>query len=105
MLAIQVFVYLQLLDFITTMIGFKIGASEASPFIVKLIHYTTPAIGVAASKVVGLGIGALCVVMHRERLVTWINYWYAALVVWNLCTILTGLNRLASGSHSLPNIH
>ena len=100
MLVIQVFVYLQLLDYITTMIGFNIGASEASPFIVKLIHYTTPAIGVAASKVIGLGIGALCVATNRSRLVHWINYWYAGLVIWNLVTILTH-----SGAHSLPHIH
>ena len=53
MLAIQLFVYLQLLDFLTTLVGFKLGASEASPFIAKLIHVSSPAIGVAASKVVG----------------------------------------------------
>ena len=57
MLAIQVFIYLQVLDFITTMIGFNVGAKEASPFIVELIHFTSPAIGVAASKLVALGIG------------------------------------------------
>jgi len=82
------------------MIGFNIGAKEASPFILKLIHYTTPAIGVALSKVIGLGIGALCIAVHRDRLVGWINYWYAAVVVWNLSTILA-----YSGSHTLPHIH
>jgi hypothetical protein len=95
MLLIQVFVYLQLLDFITTMIGFQLGASEASPFIVKLIHYTSPAIGVAASKLVGVAIGAVCMATNRTRLVGWINYWYAALVVWNLSTIFVALGRLA----------
>lgn len=94
MVAIQVFLYLQLLDFLTTLIGFKMGASEASPFIVKLIHSTSPAVGVAASKVVGLGIGGLCVALNRARLVGWINYWYAGLIVWNLCIILTAGNRL-----------
>jgi Domain of unknown function (DUF5658) len=85
---IQIFVYLQLLDFLTTMVGFKLGASEASPFIVKLIHVSSPAVGVAASKVVALGIGGLCVAMNRARLVGWINYWYAGLTVWNLFVIL-----------------
>ena len=88
MLAIQVFVYLQLLDFLTTMIGFRLGASEASPFIAKLIHASSPAMGVAASKMLGLGIGALCVATHRARLISWINYWYAGLIVWNLSIIL-----------------
>lgn len=88
MSAIPVFLYLQLLDFLTTLIGFRVGASEASPFIVKLIHVTSPAWGVAASKMIGVGIGGLCLVMKRARLVTWINYWYAAIVLWNCGVIL-----------------
>jgi hypothetical protein len=94
MMAVQVFIYLQLLDFLTTLVGFKLGASEASPFIAKLIHATSPAWGVAASKVVGLGIGGLCVALNRMKIVNWINYWYAALVVWNLSMILVAGNRL-----------
>jgi hypothetical protein len=86
--AIPVFLYLQLLDFLTTLIGFKVGASEASPFIAKMIHISSPAMGVAASKLLGLGIGALCLLMNRGRLVAWINYWYAAIVLWNLGVIL-----------------
>lgn len=88
MLVIQVFVYLQLLDFLTTMVGFKLGAHEVSPFIVKLIHTTSPAMGVAASKVIGLAIGGLCVATNRVKLLSFANYWYAALVVWNLAMIL-----------------
>jgi hypothetical protein len=100
MLAIQVFIYLQVLDFMTTLIGFRLGASEASPFIVKLIHATSPAVGVGASKMVGLGIGALCVATHRARLVSWINYWYAGLIVWNLAIILTALR-----ANLPPHVH
>jgi len=95
MLIIQVFVYLQVLDFLTTMVGFKLGASEASPFIVKLIHATSPVIGVAASKLAGLAIGGLCIATNRARLLTWANYWYAALVVWNLAMILVAGSRVA----------
>jgi len=94
MLAIQVFLYLQVLDFLTTLIGFKLGAREASPFILKLIHITSPALGVAASKLVGIGIGALCVALNRARLIAWINYWYAGLILWNLMLILVLGNRL-----------
>jgi hypothetical protein len=100
MLSVQVFVYLQLLDFITTMIGFRLGASEASPFIVNLIHATSPAIGVGASKLVGLGIGAACIATHRTKLIGWINYWYAGLIVWNLSTIF-----LALSPGRFPHIH
>ncbi len=89
MLVLQVFIYLQVLDFLTTLVGFKLGASEASPFIAKLIHVSSPAIGVAASKIVGLGIGGICVATGRTKMLTWANYWYAALVVWNLSMILS----------------
>ena len=87
--AIYIFVYLQLLDFLTTLAGFRVGASEVSPFIAKLIHISSPAIGVAASKVIGLAVGGLCIATNRRRLVGWINYWYASLIVWNLCVIVT----------------
>lgn len=88
MLVIQVFIYLQVLDFLTTMVGFRVGASEASPFVAHLIHVSSPALGVAASKLVGLGIAGLCVVTNRVRMLSWANYWYAALIVWNLSMIL-----------------
>jgi hypothetical protein len=89
MLVIQVFIYLQVLDFLTTLVGFKLGASEASPFIAKLIHISSPAIGVAASKLVGLAIAGVCVATNRTKMLTWANYWYAALIVWNLSMILS----------------
>jgi hypothetical protein len=88
MLIAQVFVYLQVLDFLTTLVGFKFGAHEVSPFIAKLIHVSSPAMGVAASKMVAVGIAGLCVATNRVRMLTWANYWYAALVVWNLSMIL-----------------
>ena len=94
MFAIQAFVYLQILDFLTTLVGFRLGASEASPFIAKLIHATSPAWGVAASKVLGLGIGGICLATGRSRLIIWINYWYAALIIWNLCVILVAGNSV-----------
>lgn len=93
MLAVSVFVYLQLLDYLTTMVGFNVGAGEASPFIAKLIHLTTPAVGVALSKVTALAIGGVCVASGRIRIVTWINYWYAGLIVWNLSIILHAIAR------------
>lgn len=84
---LQVFVYLQLLDLITTLLGFRLGASEASPFIRALI-YLGPAAGVALSKFLALGLGGVCVWLKKDRIIAWINYWYAGLVFWNLCVIL-----------------
>jgi hypothetical protein len=36
----------------------------------------------------------LCMAMNRARLVTWINYWYAGLIVWNLCVLLSASNLI-----------
>lgn len=94
MSVIDIFVYLQVLDFLSTLAGFSLGASEVSPFIAKLIHVSSPVWGLALSKIIGLGMGAFCVATNRTRLVGWINYWYAGLVVWNLCIIVLISQRL-----------
>ena len=91
----QIFIYLQLLDILTTLVGFKLGASEASPFI-RLLMHAGPVAGVAASKVLALGLGALCVYTKRQHLVRWATYWYAALVVWNLIVMLSAPGHMVS---------
>ena len=89
----QIFIYLQLLDLLTTLVGFKLGATEASPFIRMLMH-AGPAFGVMASKVLALGLGAFCVYMRKQHLIRWATYWYSGLVVWNLIVMLTAPGHL-----------
>jgi hypothetical protein len=89
----QIFIYLQLLDLLTTLVGFKLGASEASPFI-RLLMHAGPAKGVLVSKLVALGLGALCVYLKKQHLIKWATYWYGGLVVWNLMIILSAPGRL-----------
>jgi hypothetical protein len=83
----QIFIYLQLLDLLTTLVGFRLGAAEASPFIRILMH-AGPALGVLASKVLALALGAVCVWTGKHKLVRWARYWYGGLVVWNLLIML-----------------
>jgi hypothetical protein len=87
MATVQIFIYLQLLDVLTTLVGFKLGAAEASPFIRVLMH-AGPAAGVVASKVLALGLGAVCVYTRKHHWMRWITYWYGGLVVWNLMVLL-----------------
>ena len=89
-----IFIYLQLLDLLTTLVGFRLGAREASPFIRMLMH-VGPAAGVMASKVLSLGLGALCVYYKKDHLIRWVSYWYGALVVWNLMILLASPGPLA----------
>jgi hypothetical protein len=83
----QIFIYLQLLDLLTTLIGFKLGAQEASPFIRTLMH-TGPAMGVALSKGLALGIGGFCVYANKPHIIKWVTYWYGVLAIWNLMVML-----------------
>ena len=88
MAAYEIFIYLQLLDLLTTLVGFRLGASEASPFI-RLLMHAGPVTGVVLSKVLALAFGGICVYLRRNRLLRWSVYWYSALVVWNLMVILS----------------
>jgi len=91
---VAIFIYLQLLDILTTLVGFRLGAGEVSPFIRMLMH-AGPATGVILSKLLALALGAMCV--HRKRLhvIRWASYWYGVLIVWNLMVALAAQNRMA----------
>jgi hypothetical protein len=93
MLPVQIFVSLQFLDFITTLVGFRVGAAEASPFVAKLVHISSPVLGVAASKMLALAFGGFCIFTNRARLIRWINYWFGGLILWNLLIILVAIKR------------
>ena len=85
-----VFVYLQVLDVLSTLIGFSLGNTEASPFVRLMVRWG-PVPGLALSKAVALGLVAVCVVLKRTRLIRLINFWYAGLVLWNLFVVLAAL--------------
>src|SRR5215469_13625938 len=85
---IQAFVYLQLLDLLTTLVGFRVGAAEASPFVRALMH-AGPMMGVFLSKVLALALGGYCIYAKKLGLIRLITYWYGVLVVWNLMIMLT----------------
>jgi hypothetical protein len=89
MLYAQVFLYLQVLDLFTTLIGFKFGLAEASPFIRALLRFG-PVLALVLSKVVAVALAGACIGFAKAHLVRWITYWYAGLIAWNLVAILAG---------------
>jgi hypothetical protein len=91
----QIFLYLQVLDFLTTMVGFHFGAAEASPAIRWMTHFG-PAVGVAASKLIAVAIGGISLWLNKRHLIRLVNFWYAGLVVWNLFVLLS----ITPGAHS-----
>jgi Domain of unknown function (DUF5658) len=90
----QIFVYLQVLDLLTTLLGFRLGAAEASPFIRMMMH-VGPTVGVIASKVLALGIGGVCFYLNKCHVIRWISYWFGGLVIWNLIVMLASPGHLA----------
>jgi hypothetical protein len=57
---VRLFLCLQVLDLLTTWLGFRHGLQEASPFI-QILMRMGPMAGLVASKVVALSIGGLCI--------------------------------------------
>ncbi len=88
---IELFVLLQILDFMTTLVGLRMGGAEMSPFISLLMKVSDPVIGLALAKAVGFLLAGVCLWMNRTRVIYLVNYFFAVLVVWNLYMILRGL--------------
>ena len=84
----EVFAFLQLLDFMTTMTGLKLGGQEINPF----LHHIMGNIGVVEGLLVckfAILVAAIVVMRYRrERVIVACNYLFAGLAVWNLTQLL-----------------
>jgi hypothetical protein len=87
---LEVFLFLQLLDFMTTLIGMRMGGSELSPFVRWMMSFDV-VFGLAMVKMIGFALGGYCVLTKRLRVIGWVNIFFAGLVVWNLHNILGAL--------------
>ena len=87
----EVFVLLQVLDLITTLVGLRMGGTELNPFIASLMRITEPAIGVLVVKAFGFGLGGYFVWKQKTRLIRRINYLFALLVIWNVVVIVAAV--------------
>jgi hypothetical protein len=83
------FFCLQVVDFLTTLIGLSIGAGEACPVVRWLLGAGAgPVISVGASKLIAFGLGGVCIALQRPHVIRWINYWYGFLAAWNIYIII-----------------
>jgi hypothetical protein len=92
--SLSVFVALQTLDILTTLIGLRMGAGESSIFLARIMEMG-PVIGLLISKLFASFLVAAALRMHRPRIVVFLNYWFAAVVTWNLAMIVTAGMRAA----------
>ncbi len=85
--AVGIFLGLQILDVLTTMIGLHLGAREGSTFIGHLLQ-TGPLSGLIISKILAAGLAAFAVFLNRKRMLIFLNIWFGAVVAWNLLAIV-----------------
>jgi len=85
--SLTVFVALQLLDMISTMLGLRAGAQESSIFLAQLMHLG-PVAALLLAKIFAVALVAMALRMKRPRVVVFLNYWFAAVVTWNLANVL-----------------
>ncbi|MGA2739625.1 MAG: DUF5658 family protein [Bryobacteraceae bacterium] len=84
--SIGLFLGLQILDVLTTLVGLRLGAHEGSTFIGHLLQ-TGPLTGLIISKILAAGLAAFAVFLNRKRVLVFLNFWFAAVVAWNLVAI------------------
>jgi len=86
--SLSVFVLLQLVDILTTLIGLRVGASEGSVFIERLMR-AGPLAALLISKLIAVCLVLMALRWRRPRVVVLLNYWLALVVTWNLIAIYT----------------
>jgi Na+/alanine symporter len=84
--SLAVFVFLQMLDILTTMMGLRVGAREGSMFIERLMH-GGPLAALLISKIIAVCLVLMALRWHKPHIVVLLNYWLALVVAWNLIAI------------------
>lgn len=90
--SLSAFVALQLLDILTTIMGLRMGAQESSMFIGQLLHLG-PVPALLISKIFAVFLVATALKMKRPRVVVFLNFWFLAVVGWNLAMIVIAGTR------------
>src|SRR4051812_26109890 len=83
---LTIFFSLQILDVLTTLLGLSAGASEGSIFVARFLQLG-PVTGLVLAKGIATALAAAALLLRRERLVRFINFWFVAVVGWNLVII------------------
>lgn len=83
------FLYLQVLDILTTLAFLLNGVREANPIVRLALELgPSPLVGLLAVKVVATMLAIYCVRRARLRLLSRVNWFFAALIAWNLLVLI-----------------
>jgi len=91
--SLTVFVALQTLDILTTLLGLQLGAREASIFVGQVMQ-AGPVAGLLVSKILAVLLVSVALKFKRPRVVVFLNFWFAAVITWNLAMILLSIIRM-----------
>jgi Domain of unknown function (DUF5658) len=86
--ALILFIFLQCLDLITTLLAFQHGGLELNPVIRSLMHFMQRATAVFVCKATLVAI--ICAFSRRKRVLLFADVLYTGVIIWNL-VILTAL--------------
>src|SRR5512139_2024841 len=90
------FIYLQVLDMLTTLAFMAGGVAEANPVVRVLVDFAgSPLGGLLAAKFIALSLAAYCWRSGRRQMLSRINVFYAVLVAWNLVAFLAATAAVA----------
>ena len=89
------YAYLQMLDFLTTVAFLLQGIQEGNPLIrMALVYAPHPLGGLLMVKAAAIALGLYCWRNGRGRLLTRMNFLFAALVAWNLAALIVQSAKL-----------
>jgi hypothetical protein len=89
-----IFVFLQLADFVTTMIALHTGGVEENAFVSRLMVIGSLQ-GLILSKAIILAVAVAVVRLGKGRILRWANVVFGGVVLWNFVVIV----RLALRAH------
>jgi hypothetical protein len=84
---LSIFVYLQILDLLTTILFLKMGLVEGNWLVALLIRWS-PMLGVLVAKIGTIILALIAVHYHKIRVMRLANLGYSGVVVWNLVCII-----------------
>lgn len=87
------FLYLQVLDALTTLVFVKLGVREANPILSFLCSSVGYERGMAAKVLASMLVFVIAYSYGRIGLIKKANGFFAVLVAWNLLVILTSVTR------------
>jgi len=82
------FLYLQLLDLLTTIAGLTYGMHEINPVVRYAMGFGNPLVALSLFKLVAIPVGLICVYRNRLGLLVFANVVYSCVVISNIVNLI-----------------